>query len=149
MLIGKKEVSRLKLKNNNSNKMNTILGIVINKILRQNSGCVIDGYGVAYINYKDHTRDPIGHLLNYSDIKGYWGVISDEAQKPLVAKIRNRFGINISHYSEYERLVNFLQSIQDAHDTAFDCYNNHIVDNHGKMKLFLDDCYKIKMEFRL
>jgi hypothetical protein len=148
-MLGKKTIARMKIQKQNSNNLNKMVTLAIDRISSQRSGCFIPGVGVSFINYKNNTRDPIGHLLGYADLKGYWGLISSESQKPLVNKIRNKFGINISHASENDRLVNILQSLQDAHDSAFDEYNNHVSEDWKRMVNFLSDCAIIKMEFKL
>lgn len=147
-MLGKKTLARMKIQKQNSKNLDTMMTVAVNRIVSQKSGCFIPGVGVSFINYKNQTRDPIGHLLGYADLKGYWGLISSEAQKPLVSKIRNKYGINISHSSENDRLVGVLQSMQDAHDAAFDEYSNQVPDIRNRMNNFIADCVNIKKEFK-
>lgn len=149
MLLSKNIQKRRAIYNRNSKNLKTIVDLATDRIVRQGHGCFIEGYGVAYINFKDCSRDPIGGLLGYSDIKGFWGPISDELQKPLVAKIRNVFGINISHGSEYMRLVDILQELQNAHDLAFDKFNKPKRDAWENMDIFKKKCEQIKKDFKL
>lgn len=139
----------MKIQKQNSKNLNTMMTVAVNRIVSQKSGCFVPGVGVSFINYKNQTRDPIGHLLGYADLKGYWGLISSEAQKPLVSKIRNKYGINISHSSENDRLVDVLQSMQDAHDNAFDEYNNIVPEDWKRMDNFICSCEDIKIKYNL
>ena len=148
-MLGKKTLAQIKIKRQNSKRLNAVMDIAINRIVIQKSGCFISGVGVSYINYINLTRDPIGHLLGYADLKGFWGLISSESQKPLVNKIRSKYGFDISHGSENDRLICFLQSMQDAHDLAFDEFNNPEPENSKRIENFISNCNVIKKDFKL
>lgn len=123
-----------------------ILKTVIRKITSQGGGCNISGLGVGYHNKKTNVRDPIGLLLGYVP-QFHFGVISDDAQKPLVNKLVTQFGFDDTQYSERHKFVDLLQQIQDAHDLAWCEFSNE--KTNDPMTQFLDGCDEIKKEFRL
>jgi hypothetical protein len=96
-----KNTAAMNLKHRNVGRLLSMLDVSKEKIERQGCGCFVVGYGVSYIDYASKTRDSIGHLLGYADLKGFWGPIGYEAQKPLVIKLRNKFGVNIKLYRKF------------------------------------------------
>ena len=142
MITSRKLESMFKIKKSNTKKMLNILEISMKRVVNQKSGCFIPGYGVAYIDSKNGTRDVIGHMVGYADIKNFWGPISGELQKPIVNKIRKLYQIDISVLGENGRLVNFLDELQQAHDKAF-CEFNSVITT-GRMQKFIDECLIIK-----
>lgn len=146
MIYSKKFIAYQKMVSKNKRTMTEILEIVIRKILSQGKGCNINGLGAGYHNKKTNVRDPIGLLLGYVP-QYHFGIISDEAQKPLVNKLITQFGFDDTQYSERHKFVELLQQIQDAHDLAWCEFSNEkTVD---PMKQFLDGCGEIRKEFRL
>lgn len=146
MIYSKKFLAYKKMVSKNKRIMTEILETVIRKILSQGKGCNINGLGVGYHNKKTSMRDPIGLLLDYVP-QFHFGVISDDAQKPLVNKLITQFGFDDTQYTERHKFVNLLQKLQDAHDLAWCEFSNEKTDD--PMKQFLDGCNEIKMEFRL
>lgn len=90
-------------------------------ILKQGSGCIIDGYGPAYHNKANKTDDVFGiYFVDKKLLRWQEGVtISDDRSKILVRKLIQRFMINQTG-CERERFIQFLQAVQNAHDFAFD-----------------------------
>jgi hypothetical protein len=146
MLISQALARNLKIKHANLRKIRKILDIVVGKIT-DSGGCFIDGLGVAYLNKKNGTRDPIGHLLSVSDLKGF-GTIDSEAQRPLVRKIATKYGLDISRDSERGKFVQFLQALQDAHDEVFDKFTNNEPEEN-LIPLFRGKCNQIAFEYRV
>ena len=134
------------IKSRNNKKMNFILDIAVEKIMEQGCGCFVTATGVAYIDYKSGYRDSIGILLKRSDLAGHSSWIASETSKPLVAKLRTKFGIDISMQSENDRFVKFLTKLQDAHDDNFCEFNREHVSLRPKdlMNAFLFDCENIR-----
>ena len=144
MLISQTLARNIKTSKSNLRKMGRILELVVEGITKS-GGCFIDKMGVAYYNRVDGTRDPIGHLLKVPDLKGHFGTIDAEAQKPLVRKIANNFGLNLSREPERKKFVGFLQSLQDAHDELFDKFNNKEPEEN-LIPLFRGKCNQIANE---
>jgi len=137
----------IKTRKTNSNKMLSMLNIA-KTYISHNGGCVIDGVGVAYYNPITGTRDPIGCLVKVSDLKGLYGTIESDAQKPLVRKIASKFNMNLSRDCDRSNFVKFLQALQNAHDEIFDFFNNSVPkSNH--ISLFNKKCDQISFEYGL
>lgn len=147
MKMTKSHIHNNKVRKQNLSKMHEILNVIKEKITKF-GGCFIKNYGPAYYNSDEFTRDPIGHLLKISDLRGHFGTIDSEAQKPLIRKISNKFGLNLSNTIEYEKFTKFLQLIQDAHDELFDKFNNKEL-NGNLRQLFCGKCNKIAHEMRI
>lgn len=123
-----------------TNKCLAILKTSVGRIKRQGCGCSIDGVGAVYKNGK--LRDAIAILLSPSEIYNHtYGEISEDDQKYIVKKIASMYSIRYDIAVEYAAFVSFLQSLQDAHDNAFDCFN-HV--EGDRMEYFLTECNKIK-----
>ena len=123
-----------------ASKCLAILKTSVGRIKRQGCGCSIDGVGAVYKNGK--LRDAIAILLSPSEIYNHtYGEISEDDQKYIVKKIASMYSIRYDIAVEYAAFVSFLQSLQDAHDNAFDCFNP--VDG-DRMQFFLNECNKIK-----
>lgn len=136
---------QLRIKQHNTHKMRKVLEVVRTNIYTK-GGCFIENVGVSYYNPKNGTRDPIGWLLTPRDVKQHFGLIKDDAQKPLVRKIEKRFGINVSREQERQRFVKFLQALQDAHDEVFDEFNND-EPKENRISLFGGKCNQIANEY--
>lgn len=91
---------------------------------------------------EDGNKDSIGVLCSMSKkhLERTWGLITDENQKPLVNHLINKYKLNVSTEVEYNRVVEFLQALQTAHDHAF----IDVKECSDRMKLFLLEVDKIK-----
>ena len=142
----KKLTDYLKMVGNNKRIMTSLTDDVMSKITKQGGGCNIAGLGAGYHIKKTGCSDPIGLLLGYVS-RYHFGLISDEAQKPLVDKVITKFKFDDSQYSERHKLVKLLQRLQDAHDSAWCEFSlNKPIE---PMDYFLMQCEEIKKEFRL
>ena len=111
-------------------------------IIRQGTGCFIENYGVDYVDTRLNLRDSVGVLVPFysnGKLKRHYGLISAESQKPIVRVIQKTYRIDISRNTEYERFIQILQGLQDAHDVAFDSDKND-------MDLFVDLCDELMKE---
>jgi len=126
---------------------------IMRKMLKESSKkIVIQGCGSGTdlgpeIRDEYGNKDSIGVLCSMSRkyLERYWGLISDDNQKPLIKHLTKKYGLNVISGNEYGRVVDILQALQTAHDTAF-------VDTKecsDRMKLFLHEVDKIKDEFKL
>jgi hypothetical protein len=109
-------------------------------IFAQGRGCFIDEYGVDYVDPKRNIRDAIGVLVPFysnGKLKRHYGLISEEAQKPIVRVIQKTYHVEINIPNEYNRFVRTLQELQYIHDECFD-------DNKLEMSKFLDRCQKLE-----
>lgn len=123
-----------------ANKCLAVLKTSMMRIRKQGCGCSIDGVGAVYKNGK--LRDAIAILLAPSQISNHtYGEISEDEQKYIVKKIAAMYSVRCDIAVEYSTFVKFLQDLQDAHDDAFDCFNQ--VDG-DRMQFFIDRCNKIK-----
>lgn len=117
-----------------------ILKTSVGRIQKQGCGCTKDGVGAVYKN--GTLRDAIAILLAPSVIHNHtYGEISEDDQAYIVKQIASRYSIPYAMAPDREFLVKFLQQLQDAHDNAFDGFNQ--VDG-DRMQFFLSECDKIK-----
>lgn len=149
----KTKIQRLaETKKSNSESMLSLLIVSMDRICKQGTGCT-DSMGAAYVNKADNTRDSIAIVATQiSDkyLRMFYGLISEEHQRPIVKSLIYNFSININAPGEYERFVDFLQKLQDAHDIAFDQFNQvKLYTLAQKFNIFLENCAQIKKEFKL
>ena len=103
-------------------------------IIKQGGGCNVPGYGAAY-KYQNKS-DALAILLNQSDVRSRWyQTIDSEELRPMVRMIAARYNANITTPELRSAFVEFLRNVQDAHDAAFDEYNNREVND--TMALFV------------
>lgn len=141
--MNKKLANKVKVKKRNDTRMMQMLSNMTSKIERQGRGCTINGYGVAYVNRKENTRDPIGWLLHGNiDTQKHFGLIGDIGQHPLVREISKTYGYENDSPAEMLRLKYFLTNVQNAHDDAFDPYS--LTKKENPMQFFTDTCATIK-----
>lgn len=146
MIYSKKFLAYQKMVKRNKRIMSDLMKMSMDRIIRQGGGCNVDGLGAGYHIKKTNVRDPIGLLLGYIP-QFHFGVISDDAQKPLVNKLITQFGFDDTQYSERHKFVELLQQIQDAHDLVWCEFSVEKTDD--PMTQFLTKCEGIKKEFRL
>ena len=146
MFVSKKLAADFKIKRHNETKMKTILDISKKFIEKQNSGCFSHELGVLYINRVNQNRDSIGCLLPAPLLNGHFGLISDDAQKPLVNAIIQKFQVDVCKYSERVKFINFLQDLQDAHDLVFDEFDHSL---SGEVPEFSGNCNQIAFAYKL
>lgn len=98
-----------------------ILNVSVTRIQKQGSGCNIPGYGAAY-KYGGKL-DAIAILLGADSIRSYmFETIDSENMRKIVQAISRKYRVRIDTSESYSNFVKFLQSLQDAHDEAFDEY---------------------------
>ena len=103
-------------------------------IIKQGGGCNIPGYGAAY-KYQG-ASDALAILLNQDYVRsGWYQTIDSEELRRMVRMLAGRYGANIETPELRSAFVEFLRNVQDAHDAAFDEYNNRGVND--PMALFV------------
>ncbi len=125
---------------NNSSALSRIISDSLRLIQKQGRGCYIEDYGVDYVNTKENIRDSIGVLVPFysnGKLKRHYGLISEEAQKPIVRIIQKTYHVNVTIQKEYERLILVLQELQYNHDESFDNGKND-------MNKFIELCNKLE-----
>lgn len=138
-----------KNRNYNRSVMTTILNLARERIVKQDSGCFIPDLGTSYFDKKSGKRDAIANLLTGTPINwgNFYGLISDESQKPIVRAIIKKFQPDLSKGDEHMKFVDFLQDLQDAHDKAFDEYEEK--DDFFRVGRFLGYCKDVSEKFKL
>ena len=114
-----------------------ILDLAVNKIKRQGDGCSIPDTGAAYLSRGK--RDAIAILVPPGMFRSGFREISDDSMKYLVTAIAQRHQVDLTVGNHRIRFVNFLQTLQDHHDAAFDDYNvYHKNTNQTRMEYFIN-----------
>lgn len=150
VILTKRLIRSAQVRKHNSGLMGKMLDYSMTKMQFQRKGCN-DSMGAAYINNTENTRDSIAILasgLGHKYLRQFYGLISEEHQRPLVRHIIYNWSVDVSFEHEYARFVDFLQALQDAHDDSFDHYNEGYTDGH-RMTKFLEKCIQIRTEFKL
>lgn len=146
--MNNKQAAKNKIKNHNLTMMKVILGKIITKMTIQGRGCVVQGYGVSYVNKRENTRDPIAHLLPDNSFWSDFNPIDHEAMKPVLNKIMKKYSINITFDTERRKFRDFLSSIQEAHDEIFEIFPQKSFE-HLPIDMFLSRCASINKELVL
>lgn len=117
-----------------------LLNISVTKIKNQGSGCFIPKIGASY--YDGTKRDSINMLLKERIPFNMYHVISSDDMKKYVNKIAATHDVRIDTPIARGIFVDFLQKLQNAHDQAFDEYENPKLED--RMEAFITNCDKIK-----
>lgn len=122
-----------------NSKLLSLLTIAENRIIKQGDGCY-DRMGACYKN--KNKRDVISALCPPQTVRwNTYGVVSADEQRYLVRAIAKRHSVDIERANDRVKFVKFLQDLQDAHDLAFDPFNEVSGD---RMVAFLENCDTIR-----
>lgn len=64
----------------------------------------------------------------------------------MVKKIADKFQLNLDRDCERQKFINFLQSLQDAHDGVFDEFSNNDTEEK-RISYFVGKCDQIASEY--
>lgn len=143
MITQKQLQNNLEIRAYNTARMHDVLSKVNNKITKQGDGCYTD-LGPAYFDPITKRRDSVAIISTVPNqflIKPYH-VISAFESRALLTNLFRVCKFDVIRDSERARVTYFLQSVQDAHDFAFDPFIKVTVD---RMKLFKEYLLNIKI----
>lgn len=122
-------------RNKTLNACKQMLAASVSRIQKQGHGCTHPKTGACY-KYAGK-RDAIACLIDSNIIRSMsYGLISSDEQSYIVNAIMHKYQLRVDDSNVRVKVKTFLQKLQDAHDLAFDQFNN----TPNPMEHFIDEC---------
>lgn len=121
------------------NACKNMLATSVSRIQKQGYGCTHPKTGACYKHAGK--RDAIAILIDANLIRSIsYGPISSDEQSYIVNAIMHKYQLRIDDSNVRVKVKKFLQKLQDAHDQAFDQFNN----TPNPMEYFINECKLIE-----